>query len=552
MGSMIEVLAMNDAEFFAPVSSDLVDSLVGQYQNMHRRIEELYSVVTGEMAGAMSYVLEGNSSQDRYPPSVDHLFGANGKANAIGNLTGAYWSKALQMTDVIDWMPQKRRDEWFAQIKNPLGRKKSKHTGECELPALPAFEEDTVRSTLQSMMAMRIQFLAERVDGIFRGLSGEHVTNSPAAFGKRMIVSRVLSEHCGYEDYRVCGLINDLRCVVAKFMGRDEPKHNASSGLIRALRGNWGQWVSVDGGAMKIRLYMKGTAHIEVHPDMAWRLNSILAHMYPLAIPAEFRTKPKRKAKEVALIQRPLPFAVLEILADMKQASRGIKQEGNWRDPVRYEKVRNAMAFDYSAHDKHAKAEAESVLESIGGTKAKEGWFQFDYDAANVISEIVASGCIPDDKAFQFYPTPAGLAQRVVELAEIDESHRCLEPSAGTGAIADLMPKGTTCCEVSALRCAVLEAKGHTVFNGDFMATSGFSADRICMNPPFDQGRWKAHLEHAATLIRDNGRIVAILPSGAKNSTSLPGFSLTWHGPFDNQFPGASVSVVILVAERQQ
>lgn len=52
-------------------------------------------------------------------------------------------------------------------------------------------------------------------------------------------------------------------------------------------------------------------------------------------------------------------------------------------------------------------------------------------------------------------------------------------------------------------------------------------------------------------LLGQDGRLVAILPSGARNSFTLPGFSLQWHGPFDNQFPGASVSVVILVAERQ-
>ena len=31
----------------------------------------------------------------------------------------------------------------------------------------------------------------------------------------------------------------------------------------------------------------------------------------------------------------------------------------------------------------------------------------------------------------------------------------------------------------------------------------------------------------------------------------LPGFRKEWHGPFDNQFPGASVSVVVLVADKE-
>lgn len=37
---------------------------------------------------------------------------------------------------------------------------------------------------------------------------------------------------------------------------------------------------------------------------------------------------------------------------------------------------------------------------------------------------------------------------------------------------------------------------------------------------------------------------------GAMSEIAVPGFSLYWRGPLDNQFPGASVSVVILVEER--
>lgn len=540
MGSMVEVLSADDAtEFFAPVSSDLVDSLVGQYQAMRTRIEEVAAVVTGEFAGAMQYFFEGNRSQDRYPPSVASLFCDKGKAGAIANLNAAYWSKAMHLTDVLNYMPQARRDEWHKSITEQT---------------CPEFEGETVRSTLAGLLNMRSQFLGERVDGIFRGLSGEHVTNSPAAFGKRMIVGYVLSDSWS-ANYGKCGLINDLRCVIAKFMGRDEPGYSASEGLINALKGRWGEWVPVDGGALKIRLYRKGTAHIEVHPDMAWRLNATLAHLYPRAIPPEFRQKPKRQPKDIELIQRPLPFAVVEVLAAMKQATRAIKQEDNWRQPFRHEKVENALKYDHYKADKHAIAEAAAVLESIGGVKSAEGWWQFDYPPADVLAGIVASGCIPDDKAHQFYPTPENLAQRVVELAEIREEHVCLEPSAGAGAIADLMPKDRTqCVEVSRLRVDVLSAKGFAAQCADFLQWATDHAemkyDRICMNPPFDRGQWQAHLEHAAAMLKPGGRLVAILPSGAKNSSSLPGFSLTWHGPFDNQFPGVSVSVVILVAER--
>ena len=530
------------AEFFAPASTDMVDGLISQYRHARAEIAEIARFIGQRLdGGAIDYFLAGNHSENAgrhaLAMSARQLFE---EAGAVRALNSAYWSKALALTDVLDAMPQKRRDEWHKQI--------SSH--EC-----PDFEESTVRNTLIDLLAMRTQFLAERVDGIFRGLSGEHVTNAPEAFGKRMIIGYML-ESWGCANHSRAGLINDLRCVIARFMGRDEPKHGATYSVIERLKSRWGEWVSVDGGALRIRLYRKGTAHIEVHPDMAWRLNCVLAQLHPLAIPAQFRQKPKRKLREFDLLKRPLPFQVVEALAGMKEAARVLpeSERKGWRDPG-FRAIKNSRAFSFGASNE-ARREAETVLEAIGGAKQPKGHWLFDFDPADVLSEIVVSGCIPDQRAHQFYPTPRTLAERVVELANIGEAHKVLEPSAGMGGLADLLPQDrTVCVEVSALHCAVLESKGHMVAKGDFIAWSASTLgrfDRVVMNPPFSDGRWRAHLEHAADLLRPEGRLVAILPSGARNSGVLPdGFDLDWHGPISGAFPGVSVDVVILVADRQ-
>lgn len=533
----------DDATFFAPVASDLVDGLIGQYQDNRRRIEAVAAVVNGDdYARVMHYFLDGNASQERGRSTLEYsaaqLFDVTG---AIGALNAAYWSKALQMTDVLDVMPQKRRDEWHKQISNPHGVKRDKYATAWEVEPLPDFEETTVRDTLTSLLNMRAQFLAERVDGIFRGLSGEHVTNAPEAFGKRMIVGYVLNEYHGV-GHSKAGLINDLRAVISKFMGRDEPKYHVSARLIEALKNNWGEWVTIDGGALKIRLYKKGTAHMEIHPDMAWRLNQILAHLYPLAIPAQFRQRPKKKVKEFAMMARPLPFAVLEILCDCRKRREG----GN---------TVHLSTSTIAGSNKVAWAEAARVLEAIGGDHDGRGNFTFDYWPGQVLDEIITSGCIPDYKSHQFYPTPESLAQRAVELAEIEADHLCLEPSAGTGGLAKFMPKDRTrCVEISALHANILSAQGFTVACDDFMTWASLPGqpkfDRVVMNPPFSEGRWQAHTDAAAGLVKAGGRLVAILPPSAKNRDMLPGWDVEWHGPFDNEFSGTSVSVVILEAKR--
>ena len=507
-------------EFFAPVASDMLDGLIGQYRAMRQRVEQVAETVTGETAGAIGYFLTGNGSdRHRSMPSVERLFEVNG---AIASLNAAYWSKTLALTDVLDMMPQARRDEWNKSITEMT---------------TPDYTEEAVRPTIESLLAMRAQFLAERVDGIFRGLSGEHVTNSPMAFGKRMIIGYMLSDYGGV-SYQRAGLVNDLRAVIAKFMGRDEPNYSSSSRLIETLKSNWGQWTTIDGGAIRIRLYKKGTAHMEIHPDMAWRLNSVLAHLYPMAIPAENRAKPKKRVKEFQMMQRPLPFAVLGILADCRP---------------RREATRVSLAGSWEKN-RFAQAEAGRVLRGIGGAETSPNTFDFDYPPGAVLDEIITSGCIPDQKTHQFYPTPENVAQAAIELAQIGENDYCLEPSAGQGGLADMMPKDrTTCVELSGLHCRILEAKGYRNVCNDFLNVDDLiHYDRIVMNPPFADGRSVAHIEAASRLLNIDGRLVAILPASMKGKpVNFAGkWTYEWTQVYDNEFAGTSVAVVILCAVR--
>ena len=251
------------------------------------------------------------------------------------------------------------------------------------------------------------------------------------------------------------------------------------------------------------------------------------------------------------MIGRPLPFAVLSRLEKLDEARDPVSSPG-YRD-ARWVLVPGCydLRGTYYGASEQAAAEAGRVLQALGGTPVSPTRWAFDYNPLPVIKEIVASGCLPDQKAHQFYPTPERLARIAVDLAEIGDGHQVLEPSAGMGGLADLLPKDrTTCVEISGLHCKVLESKGYRVTEGDFLQSGRVIVDRIVMNPPFSEGRWQAHTEHAASMLRDNGRLVAILPASAKTSGILPGFDCRWHGPYDNEFAGTSVSVVILAADK--
>lgn len=141
-----------------------------------------------------------------------------------------------------------------------------------------------------------------------------------------------------------------------------------------------------------------------------------------------------------------------------------------------------------------------------------------------------------------------------MQWLDIQPTETCLEPQAGQGGIADLLPKDRTLCvEVSPLHGMILREKGHTVIEGDFLAWNpGTLFDVIACNPPYSEGRWQAHLRYAGTLVEAGGRLGAVLPLSARQQAAelLPGFDLEFSTPIDNAFAGTSISVLLLKATK--
>ena len=442
-------------------------------------------------------------------------------------------------------MPNDRRIEWNKQIT--------------EMDT-PDFEDDTVRANLSELLFSKEKFFSERVGGIFRSLSGEHITNRPEGFSKRMIINRVYDEY-GYVSYERSGYIDDLRKVIAKFMGRDPEGSRNTDKLLKVARERSGTWLTVDGGALRLKAFLKGTLHLEIHQDMAWRLNDILAFLYPAAIPAQHRQKPRDKNKVSDLLTELLPFSVLAELSDLVTERHEPYRSSRWneeREPVTTNplnrRFKNIMDFDISVRNK-----SEEVLISLGGVKMKKNaftWFEFDYDPETTIQDILLCGAVPDVKTHQFYPTRIELATKLLDDVAICDGEKCLEPSAGTGGLADMMPKEqTTCIEVSPLRCRILEAKGHQVINDDFLSWAAQTSERfdvVVMNPPFSEGRAVSHVRSAAELVKAGGRLGAILPAGSERKDLLPGWVCNWSDVQKGMFAGANVSVIRLIAYKPE
>lgn len=172
-----------------------------------------------------------------------------------------------------------------------------------------------------------------------------------------------------------------------------------------------------------------------------------------------------------------------------------------------------------------------AIVETTNQTQAEEAPSQTDNraEAFSALRDQLREG-VKVVSAPQLFPTPAPLAARMVELANIEAGHSVLEPSAGTARIlrAILATVGgstiRTAIEINANLCQELRRAdpGAHVFHADFMEyenQSGFNA--IVMNPPFSQAQDIDHIKRAFGMLKPGGKLVAICANGSRQNAQL-------------------------------
>jgi methylase of polypeptide subunit release factors len=104
----------------------------------------------------------------------------------------------------------------------------------------------------------------------------------------------------------------------------------------------------------------------------------------------------------------------------------------------------------------------------------------------------------------------------MVQLADIEPTHRVLEPSSGTGAILrEIKKTGATVTAIEINR-DLAEATGARC--ADFLECADLGRfDRAVMNPPFAPvGADIDHVQHAFAMLDESGVLIAVMSAGAK------------------------------------
>lgn len=197
--------------------------------------------------------------------------------------------------------------------------------------------------------------------------------------------------------------------------------------------------------------------------------------------------------------------ALLELAAEATDYSGGCYDAG----------IQQGRPYDWAAVGKPEKAEAAAAAWALIA-RGNDDAPREDETLARKI-EALQFADIPG-----YFPTPAALVSRMIEAADLPDGARVLEPSAGSGAIADALRDAghsVLCVEIWGTLADILERKGHRVIAGGFLDPETFGSsdkdfDAVLMNPPFENGKDCDHVRFAYDLLRPGGVLVAIMGAG--------------------------------------
>ena len=216
------------------------------------------------------------------------------------------------------------------------------------------------------------------------------------------------------------------------------------------------------------------------------------------------------------------------------------------------------------------------VLDRTGGKWNKKAKAHvFDVDPTERLEVVINSGVLDPKVKTGYFPTPAVIVDRMIELADLNQYHFILEPSAGQGHISDRICEkigihtyDVYMCEVLPENIQILEEKGYYAM-GDFIEfahefgdVKGWSFDRIIMNPPFERQADIDHVTAAYGLLAPGGILVTIMSAGVlfrenKKTQEFRDNIMEPHGTYLDRLPagafkesGTMVNTILLRLEK--
>lgn len=494
-----------------PSNYSFVEILVESYNSDLEKCKALIETLDSFESKILNVTIEHNYRHHRELKDIDI------------DLKSQYWREVYTRSNLNDIISSKSRKE----IENSFYSN----------PNLPDFTEENIKTTVEGWYLDSYRMFGEKVDLLFQRLSGEHVTNSPSGFSKKMIYKYMINYACSWGNPNfdlytfnddAVGLIHDLRTSIQMLFGLPISERNHTYDILKAINAR-NEYTEFDNNAFKIKVFKNGNSHIEVHPHVAILLNQELAKIYPSAIP------PKHRVVTKEINEYDFKYDHLSN-REISQLKEFVLSSSHYTDA--YGKVIYRMNKRFM--------ESEFITEILKffqvETVEKNNSYVSDFELTDVFRHIITNGVI-EYKSNQFYPTPENIVNDLVDYVGDTTGKTILEPSAGMGNIASKF-ENVTCIDKEPMNCVILKERKLNVIYSDFLKYNKSKFDIVVMNPPYNKKQWKTHTLHALDCLKSNGEVWAVLPLGKEEELS-ENANVEVIQVYTNEFDNTSISTAI-------
>ncbi len=192
------------------------------------------------------------------------------------NLDRGIWRDLMLKSGMLSLMDAQARDQWYRNLEGDN---------------IPAISEANILSTFEQLHQQKDDVFERGVINLFKGLSWHFKTNSPCQFGKKIIMSNLVScnqwgftlNHGSRRDQ-----LADLERMLHLLDGKAIPDNrgDVTSRLYEHIRANPHIAKVYEDDYFSIKYFMKGSAHLKFRKlSLIDKMNAIVAKHYPDVLP---------------------------------------------------------------------------------------------------------------------------------------------------------------------------------------------------------------------------------------------------------------------------
>lgn len=215
----------------------------------------------------------------------------------------------------------------------------------------------------------------------------------------------------------------------------------------------------------------------------------------------------------------PKDIAAVETIAKAIKKQLAVPAKESWRQENRGLKHMAWNANKWLASIREYEAQRRLGLADVDGLRTMlDAYADVRVNRPGADPVKAAERALIGVKMPGYFPTPESLAKRMADLADIREGQTVLEPSAGSGRLADVAKARGANVETVEMQSRLrdlLKKKGHKLVGSDFTDMKPEAKyDRILMNPPFEKRADADHVRRAYEHLKPGGKMVAIMGEG--------------------------------------